>query len=187
MICNRCSGHKMQLPYDGTKAFRVCDACHINLTTWSRRESSQDGPWSSSPPELASPPPSLRSGLLEVDVESPSVLSGYLSLKTRGKTWQRRWFALRSDFVLYSYRSHQAENRAMTATPVPGFVVSLVSGSSSLLADGASPSHQCSAGKSSATGTPESGMISERDRSFKMAHVHKSYQFQAVTRQEAEK
>ena len=128
----------------------------------------------------------------QVDVETPSVLSGFLSLKTRGKTWQRRWFALRSDFVLYSYRSNQGESRAMTATPVPGFAVTLVSGSSSLLADGASPSHlqtvvDQQASKSSAPNGDGGGMISERDRSFKMAHVHKSYQFQAATRQEAEK
>lgn len=78
----------------------------------------------------------------------------------------------------------------MTATPVPGFAVTLVSGSSSLLADGASPSHLQAvvdqANKSS-TSNGDGGMISERDRSFKMAHVHKSYQFQAATRQEAEK
>lgn len=79
----------------------------------------------------------------------------------------------------------------MTATPVPGFAVTLVSGSSSLLADGASPSplqtvvDQTS--KSAAPNGDGGGMISERDRSFKMAHVHKSYQFQAATRQEAEK
>ena len=174
----------MQLPYDASKALRVCDSCHNSLTSSNRRESNHDSP--SSSPELLSPPPSLRSCLLEVDVETPSVLSGYLSLKTRGKTWQRRWFALRSDFVLYSYRSEQGESRAMTATPVPGFVVSLVSGSSSFLADGASPSHSSKSSASTA-GPSESGMISERDRSFKLAHAHKSYQFQASTRQEAEK
>lgn len=78
----------------------------------------------------------------------------------------------------------------MTATPVPGFAVTLVSGSSSLLADGASPSHLQTvvdqASKSNST-NGDGGMISERDRSFKMSHVHKSYQFQAATRQEAEK
>ena len=110
-----------------------------------------------SSPELSRSPPSLRTGLLEVPhdsafsfifirileffdqiricflnvqvpVETTSVLSGYLSLKTRGKTWTKRWFALRSDFVLYSYKTHQGERRAMTATPVPGFTVSLVHG-----------------------------------------------------------
>lgn len=166
----------------------MCDPCHESLTLVDKREATNLSP--ATTPELAPSPPSLRSGLLEVDVETPCVLSGYLSLKTRGKTWQRRWFALRSDFVLYSYRSHQGESRAMTATPVPGFSVTLVSGSSSLLADGASPSHLQSVvdqSNKNSVSNGDGGMISERDRSFKMAHVHKSYQFQATTRQEAEK
>ena len=128
-----------------------------------------------------------------MSVDTPSVLSGYLSLKTRGKTWTRRWFALRSDFVLYSYRSgDQGEDRAMTATPVPGFSVSLLSGSSGHLNDGQSPSHSKPAASSFNVSASSSvnggeGLISERDRSFKMAHVHKSYHFQAGTRQEAER
>ena len=120
-----------------------------------------------------------------MNAETPSVLSGYLLLKTRGKTWNKRWFALRSDFVLYSYRAHQGESRAMTATPVPGFTVSLLSGCSStglVEAVAASPSHRPSQPSSTANEA-----TTERDRSFKMAHVHKSYQFQAATRQEAEK
>ncbi|XP_046449862.1 FYVE, RhoGEF and PH domain-containing protein 4-like isoform X3 [Daphnia pulex] len=189
VACNRCSNHKLPLPYDSTKSWRVCDPCHEVLVSSGRREMTNISPVHT--PDSAPSPPSLRSSLLEVDVETPSVLSGYLSLKTRGKTWQRRWFALRSDFVLYSYRSHQGESRAMTATPVPGFAVTLVSGSSSLLADGASPSHLQSvvdqASKLSTSNGDGVGMISERDRSFKMAHVHKSYQFQSPTRQEAEK
>ena len=127
---------------------------------------------------------------LKVKVEAASVLSGYLLLKTRGKTWNKRWFALRSDFVLYSYRSHQGESRAMTATPVPGFTVSLLSGCtasssscSSSLVEGASPSHKPCV----AVASPAAEVSTERDRSFKMAHVHKSYLFQAATRQEAER
>ena len=73
----------------------------------------------------------------------------------------------------------------MTATPVPGFTVSLLSGCSStglVEAVAASPSHRPSQPSSTANEA-----TTERDRSFKMAHVHKSYQFQAATRQEAEK
>jgi hypothetical protein len=126
-------------------------------------------------------------------------MAGYLSLKTRGKTWQRRWFTLRSDFVLYSYRSNQGEDRALTATPVPGFSVSLISGSTSLLSDGSSSSQliplpiaktssiSSSINGSAAGSVDNNGMISERDRSFKMSHTQKSYHFQAATRQEAEK
>ena len=204
VACNRCSSHKLPLPYDGTKAMRVCDACHQSLTSCANQQSSNSRPNSipspSSSPELTPSPPSLRTGLLEVNVETPSVMAGYLSLKTRGKTWQRRWFALRSDFVLYSYRSDQGEDRAVTATPVPGFSVSLLSGSNSLLSDGSSSSSQIihlpigktnsinsSINGSVAGSVDNNGMISERDRSFKMSHTQKSYHFQAVTRQDAEK
>lgn len=63
----------------------------------------------------------------QVAVETPSVLCGYLSLKTRGRgTWSRRWFALRADYVLYSYRGPSGQARAITATPVPGFSVGLI-------------------------------------------------------------
>merc|ERR1712071_54256 len=157
--------------------------CHENLSkpvAW--RSESKSSPVST--PESNPSPSSLRTGLLEVNAETPSVLSGYL-LKTRGKTWNKRWFALRSDFVLYSYRAHQGESRAMTATPVPGFTVSLLSGCSStglVEAVAASPSHRPSQPSSTANEA-----TTERDRSFKMAHVHKSYQFQAATRREAEK
>ena len=219
----------MTLAYDTCKALRVCDTCHLTLTSRASAPPSTSfdsatgcaSPASSPVAEANPSTSSHRTGLLEVALQPPpppllppassinlnpfgcfssgrqvkvetvSVLSGYLLLKTRGKTWHKRWFALRSDFVLYSYRSHQGESRAMTATPVPGFTVSLLSGyaapvsgssCSSGLVDGASPSHKASVALAS------SGDAStERDRSFKMAHVHKSYLFQAATRQEAER
>lgn len=57
--------------------------------------------------------------------DAPSVISGYLQLKARGKSWQRRWFALHNDFVLYSFRSH-VDHSAVTATPVPGYTIAKV-------------------------------------------------------------
>ena len=207
VMCNRCSSNKLTLAYDMGKALRVCDNCHQTLMSKASSTSprcaesstaSEAGSPDSSPVAEANPSPSNhRTGLLEVKVETASVLSGYLLLKTRGKTWHKRWFALRSDFVLYSYRSHHGESRAMTATPVPGFTVSVVSGSTapvsgssypSGLVDGASPSHKpCAAVASSSSSTSGAEGSTERDRSFKMAHVHKSYLFQAATRQEAER
>lgn len=183
----------MNLPYaaDGTKALRVCDPCRSILSSSDAGHKPSNGSPLSSPEHPS--PPTLRSGLLEVSVEVPSVLSGYLSLKMRGKTWQKRWFALRSDFVLYSYRSSEpGEDRAVTATPVPGFNVTLSSGSCNQLNEGQSPNHpnlssKLSLSGDSSSGLPNNGLISERDRSFKMAHVHKTYHFQASTRQEAEK
>lgn len=116
----------------------------------------------------------------QVAVETPSVLCGYLSLKTRGRgTWSRRWFALRADYVLYSYRGPSGQARAITATPVPGFSVGLIN----------TPASSASATDTPSQTTPsaDSAALSERDRSFKMAHVRKSYTFQAGTREEAQR
>lgn len=124
-----------------------------------------------------------------MSVETESVLSGYLLLKTRGKTWQKRWFALRSDFVLYSYRSGNGENRATTATPVPGFTVQLLNNNTASVGD--SSNHNNSAKSvspaSTALAPTSADLITERDRTFKMAHVRKTYHFQSSTREEAER
>ena len=88
---------------------RVCRLCHAALTQ----------PLTKSPSSPAGPVPSL----LQVPAGAPSVLSGYLLLKTQAsKPWARRWFALHVDFVLYTFKS-DSENMAMTATPLPGFTV----------------------------------------------------------------
>lgn len=65
MACNRCSNHKLPLPYDCTKSWRVCDPCHEVLVTLGRRETANISP--ATTPELAPSPPSLRSSLLEVN------------------------------------------------------------------------------------------------------------------------
>ena len=49
-------------------------------------------------------------------------MQGFLQLKTHRKTWVKRWFALHTDFVLYSFKC-EADDQALTATPVPGFTV----------------------------------------------------------------
>jgi hypothetical protein len=54
-----------------------------------------------------------------------AIVSGHLMLKCglgEAKTPVRRFFALLPDFVLYSFRS-EADDRALTATPLPGHVV----------------------------------------------------------------
>jgi len=42
-----------------------------------------------------------------VKANDPSVISGYLNMSVDKKTWQRRWFSVHSDFVLYSFKAHQ--------------------------------------------------------------------------------
>lgn len=95
----------------------------------------------------------------QVPASTESLLSGYLQLRSR-KSWFRRWFCLRADFVLYSYQSEQSA-RALTATPVPGFTVQW----------------------GGAAGRAEHGVAEkDRERSLKLFHAKKSYVFLGETK-----
>lgn len=128
--------------------------------------------------------------LFQVQASAPCVLSGYMQLKT-SKSWVSRWFALHSDFVLYSFRSH-TDRQAMTATPVPGFTVSLVR---TPLASSALFSlllviflffkliFEFYAQLLDNKGEPEPG----KEKTFKMFHKRKTYYFQTNTREDTER
>ena len=45
--------------------------------------------------------------VVQVKASDPSVISGYLSMSSNARSWQRRWFAVHKDFVLYSFKAHQ--------------------------------------------------------------------------------
>ena len=63
--------------------------------------------------------------MYQVPANTPAAVhSGWLVLRTPGSkpAPAKRFFALLPDFVLYSYRS-EADLAALTATPVPGFIV----------------------------------------------------------------
>ncbi|XP_015600047.1 FYVE, RhoGEF and PH domain-containing protein 1 isoform X2 [Cephus cinctus] len=146
VVCSKCSNQK--LLFEDNKNMRVCRLCYAALTQ----------PLNKSPSSPAGPAPSL----LQVSACAPSVLSGYLQLKTQAsKPWTRRWFALHSDFVLYSFKS-DSENLAMTATPMPGFAVT--------------------EGLELRDEDPLS--LRDRDRAFKIHHTRKSYYLQASTEQD---
>lgn len=154
VVCWKCSGHKMPLQYEENKMCRVCLSCYEILIQRSAPNS----------PEISasnSPAAYFRTkGVLEVPASAPCVLSGYMQLKT-SKSWVTRWFALHSDFVLYSFRSHN-DKEAMTATPVPGFTVSLVVDNK---------------------GEQETS----KEKMFKMFHKRKTYYFQTSAREDTER
>lgn len=149
VVCSKCSNQK--LLFEDNKNMRVCRLCHAALTQ----------PLSKSPSSPSGPVPSL----LQVSASASSVLSGYLLLKTQAsKPWTRRWFALHIDFVLYSFKS-ETESMAMTATPMPGFMVT----------DGAIL-------------TDEDPLSSkDRIRAFKMHHSRKCYYLQASSENDKER
>ena len=93
--------------FENNKNMRVCRLCYAALTQPVNKSST------------TAPVPSL----LQVSSKAPSVLSGFLLLKTQAsKPWTKRWFSLHVDFVLYSFKS-DTETTALTATPMPGFTV----------------------------------------------------------------
>ncbi|KAL3198138.1 hypothetical protein MRX96_014480 [Rhipicephalus microplus] len=125
VACSKCVSRKARLQYDGGRACRVCDACYAAMAPMSDDDQQQCCPLPGCE-ELPSPagpvPPfPLPPGQQQC---SGAVLSGYLRLKTGGRRahWQRRWFALHRDFVLYSFRSEQDE-LPLTSVPVPGLAV----------------------------------------------------------------
>ena len=86
-------------------------------------------------------------------------------LKTQpSKPWTRRWFALHADFVLYTFKS-ESENMALTATPMPGFVVT----------EGTKLSDE----------DPLS--FKDRPKALKMHHSRKSYYLQALSNEDKQK
>ncbi|KAK1117963.1 hypothetical protein K0M31_015626 [Melipona bicolor] len=152
VICSKCSNQK--LLFEDNKNTRVCRLCYAALTQ----------PLVKSPSSTSStsgPVPSL----LQVSASASSVISGYLMLKTQPtKPWTRRWFALHADFVLYTFKS-ESENMALTATPMPGFIVT----------EGTKLSDE----------DPLS--FKDRPKALKMHHSRKSYYLQALSNEDKQK
>lgn len=151
IVCGKCSNQK--LLFEDNKNTRVCRLCYTALTQ----------------PLVKSPSSTSTSGpvpsLLQVSASASSVISGYLMLKTQAsKPWTRRWFALHADFVLYTFKS-ESENMALTATPMPGFIVT----------EGIKLSDE----------DPLS--FKDRSRALKMHHSRKSYYLQALSDDDKQK
>ncbi|KAG7207143.1 hypothetical protein KM043_001015 [Ampulex compressa] len=157
VICAKCSNQK--LLFEDNRNMRVCRLCHAALTRAIDDTSPSSpalGPIRLLGHHSVGP---VAGGLLQVSAAASSVLSGHLLLKTQAsKPWTRRWFALHVDFVLYSFKS-EVEDTAMTATPMPGFMVT------------------------EGTTLPEDDPLNAKDRprAFKMHHSRKSYYLQAAS------
>lgn len=163
VVCGKCSNQKVQLIYEDNKSCRVCRHCY-EILSYNKSVPSSPGDSENSNTDLPSSPRSSSSrgkGVLEVSASESCVLNGYMQLKTCGKhkTWEKRWFALHPDFVLYTFHSH-SDKSAMTATPVPGYKIAKVS---------------------ELKGEPFSG---DKEKIFKMYHAKKIYYFQCLSVEE---
>lgn len=163
VACGKCVPRKASLAYDGGRPGRVCNACYAAMALQCPDEDHQDHgvPVDDLPsPAGTLPPFPLPSGHRQ---DPGAVLSGYLRLKTGGRRahWQRRWFALHRDFVLYSFRSERDE-LPLTSVPVPGLCVATAEKSDGLEA------RCCPA-------------------AFKLYHQRRAYVFQAQDPQDAQR
>ncbi|XP_045118283.1 FYVE, RhoGEF and PH domain-containing protein 4-like isoform X3 [Portunus trituberculatus] len=171
VVCSKCSSFKASLAYECGKSVRVCRTCHATLQELSSSTATpspeiDDGDECSvySAKDQLDLPFRNR-GVLEVSAKtSGAVMQGFLQLKTHRKTWVKRWFALHTDFVLYSFKC-EADDQALTATPVPGFTVTHLQGTRN-----------------------ESGISDkEKERAFKLHHAKKQYIFQAASKDESQR
>lgn len=99
-MCGRCSNYKARLEYDGgEKLNRVCLTCYKALE--------KDAAVDISGPTLVSSPAVRSRAVLKIKASDDAVHAGYMHMSVDKKTWSRRWFAVRRDFALYSYKAHQ--------------------------------------------------------------------------------
>ncbi|XP_069190709.1 FYVE, RhoGEF and PH domain-containing protein 2 isoform X3 [Procambarus clarkii] len=171
VVCSKCSSFKASLAYESGKSVRVCRTCYATLQELSSStatpspeidDADECSLYSTKEPlDL----PFRNRGVLEVSAKTGgAVIQGFLQLKTHRKTWVKRWFALHTDFVLYSFKC-EADDQALTATPVPGFTVTHLQGTRN-----------------------ESGISEkEKERAFKLHHSKKHYIFQAASKEESQR
>ncbi|XP_064632651.1 FYVE, RhoGEF and PH domain-containing protein 4-like isoform X4 [Lineus longissimus] len=148
LVCNRCSDFRTKLEFD-EKMHRVCKRCHDIIVAKGVSYSGGEGV------EITSggTPQKVKPGILQIKGDDPSVMSGSLKVSMDGgKTWNKRWFAVHTDFVLYSFKARR-DVAATSTTPLPGFQVKDVD---------------------------EADDITEPNV-FKLCHTHLTYFYQAPT------
>ena len=93
VVCGNCSSFKATLEYKNGKLEKVCEVCHRILVTGSSEEKAKEAV-------------TKGNSILKIGNESKIWHSGYMSFKMKGERgWQKRWFVLSSDFVLFRYKA----------------------------------------------------------------------------------
>ena len=99
VVCGNCSSFKAALEYKNGKLEKVCKDCHRVLVKGSSDESAKE----------VKP---KGSSILKINSDSKIWHNGFLSFKMKGdKAWQKRWFVLSSDFVLYRYKAKKVKKK----------------------------------------------------------------------------
>ncbi|XP_068758302.1 FYVE, RhoGEF and PH domain-containing protein 4-like [Montipora capricornis] len=110
VVCGNCSGYKAALEYKNGKLEKVCEVCHRILVKGSTEEKAKEAVVKGK-------------SILKIDSDKRIWHSGYLSFKMKGdKAWQKRWFVLSSDFVLFRYKAKK-DIKAELNLPLPGHFV----------------------------------------------------------------
>lgn len=110
VVCGNCSGYKAALEFKNGKLEKVCEVCHRILVKGSTEEKAKEAVVKGK-------------SILKIDSDKRIWHSGYLSFKMKGdKTWQKRWFVLSSDFVLFRYKAKK-DIKAELNLPLPGHFV----------------------------------------------------------------
>ncbi|XP_013379576.1 FYVE, RhoGEF and PH domain-containing protein 2-like isoform X2 [Lingula anatina] len=147
VVCGKCSSYKAKLQFD-EKFHRVCGDCFKKILPSGPAVGSEDGALK-------------RPAHLEVRASENLVIGGYLQLSSDlGKTWERKYFAVHQDYVMYCYKAHQ-DLFAMTSMPLPGYVVG--------------------------PATETDPVTGEKNNVFKLQHHHKQYFFRAADAGECKK
>ena len=93
VVCGNCSSLKAALEYKNGKLEKVCEVCHKILVKGTDKATVKETE-------------AKGQSVLKIGDESKIWHSGYLNHKMKGeKNWQKRWFVLSSDFVLFRYKA----------------------------------------------------------------------------------
>ncbi|XP_070192576.1 FYVE, RhoGEF and PH domain-containing protein 4-like isoform X1 [Littorina saxatilis] len=123
LICKSCS-KKAPLEYMNNKMERVCVACHDTIVFGAQKSPQTPEGNDTSPTKNKAKP-----RILQKKADDPGLLAGYLLIsEDTGRTWNKRWFALHEDFVMYYFKARQ-DVSAYSSLPLPGYQVEIVSDS----------------------------------------------------------